>query len=578
METREFSRPRTLLPTVRQTRLATGLVLFTYVTTHFINHALGNVSIAAMESGLKLQKAIWQSLPGAVILYAAFLIHMCLGFSTLYSRRDFRFTRAEATQLVLGLTIPFLLVDHFLGTRVSLSLYGTEKGYAEELLKFWVRSPFFGVLQGLLLLIVWIHGCIGIWFWLRLKRFYHAAKETLFAIAILIPVLALLGNYQGGRLIQLAAEDANWVASRFPPSRVGTPAQNAQLVTDRYALLGLLAVVLLSIFLARGLRTRAERRRGMVTISFLTRSVRAPVGLSVLEACLRHDIPHAHVCGGRGRCSTCRIRVISSGEPLPPISPAELTALKRFGAGAHVRLACQLRPTCDVVAVALLSPDITAKNLHGLHRPHLGEERVLAIMFVDMRDSSKLAENCLPFDTVFIFNQFLDAVSRAVVDAGGAPNQILGDGLLALFGLEGSIADGCRQAIAACASIANNVSRLNIALSHDLANPLRFGIGVHVGPVIVGDIGYQQHAQFTVIGDAAHVAARLQENTKRWGCEALISQEVCLTAGGLLQDLPEYEVVARGRESLISARGAREAKYLAVAQEGWPKKESGSAK
>ena len=168
------------MPSLRQIRLATGLVLYAYVTLHFANHALGNISVGAMESGLAIQKLIWQSPPGAAILYVSLATHMGLGFWALYARRHFRWTRLEATQLVLGLSIPFLLADHVIGTRVALSQFGLEKGYAEELLKFWVRSPVSGVLQAILLLIVWIHGCLGVHFWLRLKPFYPRAHELFF--------------------------------------------------------------------------------------------------------------------------------------------------------------------------------------------------------------------------------------------------------------------------------------------------------------------------------------------------------------------------------------------------------------
>ena len=108
------------MPSLRQIRLVTGLVLFLYVTLHFANHALGNISVGAMERGLVIQKLIWQSLPGAVILYLSLLTHMSLGFWALYERRRFRWTRLEATQLVLGLSIPFLLANHVIGTRVAL--------------------------------------------------------------------------------------------------------------------------------------------------------------------------------------------------------------------------------------------------------------------------------------------------------------------------------------------------------------------------------------------------------------------------------------------------------------------------
>ena len=126
----------------------------------------------------------------------------------------------------------------------------------------------------------------------------------------------------------------------------------------------------------------------------------------------------------------------------------------------------------------------------------------------------RLAEQRLPFDTVFIVNRFLSAVSQAVVECGGQPNQFVGDGELALFGLRTSPQIACRQALRAAARIAANVDELNRFLSHDLQEPIRFGIGIHGGEVIIGDIGYRDHMVFTALGDAVNVAARLQDMTK----------------------------------------------------------------
>ena len=246
----------------------------------------------------------------------------------------------------------------------------------------------------------------------------------------------------------------------------------------------------------------------------------------MLEASLVNNIPHAHVCGGRGRCSTCRIRVLSDTSALPSPSAAEQAVLERVGAAPGVRLACQLRPTSDIAFVPMLSPHATTVDAYRTGSAYSGVERYVVIMFVDMRGSSRLAEGRLPFDTVFVINQFLSAVSSAVLAAGGEPNQILGDGLLALFGMGGKPEAACRQAVAACAAIAASVERLNSALAHALLEPIRFGIGIHAGVTIAGNIGYDRHAQFTVIGDAVNVAARLEEMTKTFGCEVMMSEEV----------------------------------------------------
>ena len=151
-------------------------------------------------------------------------------------------------------------------------------------------------------------------------------------------------------------------------------------------------------------------------------------------------------------------------------------------------------------------------------------------------------------------------MSRAVVAAGGSPNQVLGDGLLALFGLTECPEDACRAAIVAAAAIAANVEKLNGALSYGLLEPIRFGIGIHAGLVIVGDIGYERHAQFTAIGDPVNVASRLQGLTKSLGCEVLMSEEVYARAGFAADDLPAQEVEVGGRNAFVKARtGARAA-------------------
>jgi adenylate cyclase len=551
------------MPSLRQIRLSTGLVLYVYVTLHFVNHALGNISVGAMEGGLAIQKLIWQSLPGTVILYASALTHMSLGFWALYQRRRFRWTRLEATQLVLGLSIPFLLTEHVIGSRVALSEFAIDKGYTQELLKFWVVSPGSGALQAVALLVVWIHGCLGVHFWLGLKPFYPRVKEPLLAAAVLLPTLALLGYYQGGERTLLLVQDPAWRARATSPERVGTPAQNAVLLNERVGTLAFLAASLVATLSARGFRRWREHRAGSIRLTYPDRTIRVARGFSVLEASLLNNIPHAHVCGGRGRCSTCRIRILGDLADLPAPSAAEQAVLERVHAAPEVRLACQLRPASDIAFVPLLSPYVTPVDPRRIGGAHSGIERYLVIMFVDMRGSSRLAERRLPFDTVFIINQFLNAVSRAVLSAGGEPNQVLGDGLLALFGMDDPPDVACRQAIAASAAIAARVESLNAALAHALVEPIRFGIGIHAGLSIAGDIGYERHAQFTVIGDPVNVAARLEALTKTFDCEVLMSEDVYERAGFGPDDLPAHDVEARGREASVKARSVARAADLA---------------
>jgi adenylate cyclase len=293
--------------------------------------------------------------------------------------------------------------------------------------------------------------------------------------------------------------------------------------------------------------------------------VRVPKGLSVLEASLRHNVPHASVCGGRARCSTCRIRIIGDYGTLPEPSQREAFVLARVGtADPSIRLACQLRPNADLSFFQLFMPHMLTANAHTSSPARIGQERYLVSLFVDMRGSTQLAEKRLPFDTVFIVNRFLGAVSQAVIENGGQPNQFVGDGMLALFGLSSEPQTACRQALKAVAGIATHVDELNELLSHDLRQPIRFGIGVHGGEVIIGDIGYRDHIVFTALGDAVNVAARLQDMTKTLACEAIVSEEVRRTAGLHDDALPKQEVAIRGRDEPMVVRVITDTRTLSA--------------
>src|SRR5450631_561811 len=549
---------------VRQVRLASGLVLFAYLLSHFLNHALGNISMDALAAGVYYHVAFWQFPPVGMVFYASALVHTGLGIWALYERRQFRWKAIEPLQLVLGLSIPALIITHVAGVRLGQTLFGHDKEYPQVFFAYWIVWPYKKWLMFAVIAIAWTHGCIGLYFWLRMKAFYQRAAPWLLAFAVLVPTLAILGLYQGGRSV-VESDSVEWRAENLSPDRVGTPAEQAVLGSiEDYFLIGYLGLLGL-VLLGKGLRALHERRGGMITLSYGDgRTVRVPKGLSVLEASLRNNVPHASVCGGRARCSTCRIRVIGDCSSLPKPSEREVFVLNRVGAGADpaIRLACQLRPNTDLSFLQIFVPQITAASLRKVGSVRIGQERYLVSMFVDMRGSTTLAEKRLPFDTVFIVNRFLSAVSQAVIECGGQPNQFVGDGELALFGLNTNPQTACRQALQSAALIAANIDELNRFLSHDLLEPIRFGIGIHGGEVIVGDIGYRDHQVFTALGDAVNVAARLQDMTKGLECEAILSEEVYKTAGLPVNLLPHQELPIRGRAEPMIVRVVANAKML----------------
>src|SRR5689334_23600904 len=117
---------RDLRAAVRPLRLATGLILFAFATSHFIGHAFGVRSVAAMQAASVVFLKPWQTSLGLCILYGAFFIHAALGLRALYRRRHLRIPASEAWQLALGLAIPLLVLPHAGSIRLGSWLYGLE--------------------------------------------------------------------------------------------------------------------------------------------------------------------------------------------------------------------------------------------------------------------------------------------------------------------------------------------------------------------------------------------------------------------------------------------------------------------
>jgi adenylate cyclase len=533
---------------VRQVRITCGLILFCYIFSHFFNHALGNISYATMEWWLRFHVWWWRIPLVNATLYSAAVIHFALGLWALYQRRHFRYTAAEITQLLLGLSIPLWIASHLAGVRLPGLLFGRDPPtYAISLFAYWVPRPHMIPIQFTLLTVAWIHACIGLYFWLRLKPWFRWAAPVLFAVAVLLPLLAALGAYQGAREVLVLAKDAQWRAQHI---RALPPDQRTMVDTIMllYFPIGYGAAIAL-VFAARGVRALRERRRGMITVSYPNQQVRVPKGMSVLEASLRFKVPHASVCGGRARCSTCRVRVVSDRTALPRPSGREAFVLARVGANRDpsIRLACQLRPQTDVAVIPVLPPHVGAEFVRSRRRINIGDERYVVSMFIDMRGSTTLGAERLPFDIVFLINRFVEAASQAIIDAGGQPNQFVGDGVLALFGLDADPATACRQALRAAALVASNIAYLNHQFATELREPIQYGIGIHAGEVIVGDIGFRGHTVFTALGDAVNVAARLQDLTKNLDCRVVLSEEVCKTAGINSGALTREDVEIRGK-------------------------------
>jgi adenylate cyclase len=542
---------------VRQLRLASGLILFSYVFLHFLNHSLGNISFEAMERGAVAAEWIWRSRVGTVALYGAFAVHLSLAFWALYIRRHLRMGWIEGLRLGLGFLIPLLVLQHALSQRFAYAYFDVHPFYRNVLYLYWVADPqIAGLKQITLFVVAWLHGCIGLYLWLRVKRHFHLVAPFLLVVAFLLPTVALLGVFQGARQVEAKAKsDPIWLVEMRKTAVSGTPGVAAALWTIALWSWGGYAGTFALVLMARGVRTLVERRGGTIRISYPDgRAVRIPKGLSVLDASRRAGIPHASVCGGRARCSTCRVRVLLGSEGLTPPSPAETRVLAPLGADRAVRLACQLKPMADISVWPLVPPEITVRDQDRVNATETGAERFAAILFVDIRASTQLVESRLPYDVVFILNRFFEAVGSAIVAAGGTPNQFIGDGMMAIFGSETSAQEACRQALEAARLIEWHLAEMNRTLANELQQPIGFGIGIHAGDVIIGTMGYREHAQNTAIGEAVHAASRLQDLTKEYACQLVVSDIVAATAGVPLDDFPSHEIPVRGFSAPLTIR------------------------
>jgi adenylate cyclase len=263
-------------------------------------------------------------------------------------------------------------------------------------------------------------------------------------------------------------------------------------------------------------------------------------------------VPHASVCGGRARCSTCRVGVESGLADLAPPAMAEAATLAGIRAPPHVRLACQIRPHAAITVTRLVAPPMGAQARTRLATHPQGEERNLAILFLDTRGFTQISEARLPYDVVFILNRLFAEVGEAIRRQGGSIDKYLGDGLMAIFGARDGEQAGCRQALRAARDIDIALDRLNHEIMDEIGMPLRIGMGIDVGPLVVGHIGYADTAAVTVIGNTVNAASRLEALTKEKGCQLIVAADVLERAGVAHAAFPREDVMIRGLSAVRS--------------------------
>jgi adenylate cyclase len=539
----------------RDIRFASGIVLLLFATTHFLNHAVGIAGVHAMETVQSWRYWLWHSWPGTVALYGALVVHPFFALLRVAQRRTFRMPVREMLQIALGLAIPLFLVDHIVGTRIMGRFFELDESYHAVLRRLW---PNLATTQSLLLLLVWVHGIIGLHFSLRSRDSYQRWRDPFMLAAILIPILALIGFAVAGREAALM---------QMPPEIYTDSAVtmfNQNVVWGKGVFYGLVGCFI-SFVAIREIRVRTSRS---ITVRFVGHGVRKLTpGLTVLEMFRRFGIPHAALCGGRARCGTCRVLVLDGVEALGPAGPNEARLLRRISAPDGVRLACQIRPRQDLQVQILLASRLGSATRANEPEANAGK-RGLTVVVADLRAFSALSERQLPQELIGLLNRFFDEMSQAITAHGGRIDAFYGDGFMAVFGLEGTPARAAQSAISAAADIMRAVEALNREFGAALPLPLRIGIGIHTGQAITGAIQNDSIGrQEITVGATVMIASQLESATRRVLADLVVSEDTIRASGRGYSGTTLLKIGIKGREKPLTAYGFASAADLAERDE-----------
>ena len=542
---------------VRRSRAISGCILFFYVFTHLLNHSLGLISLDTMEQGRAIFLKFWRHDVLFYILYGALSIHFLLGVYALARRRSFRMSRKEWIRNSCAVLIPFFLASHLSITLWGSRFLGLNDSYAFMIISTYIFDPFGYIILGLMLMLVWTHGSIGIIGLIEFREFYSKRRGLFQGLILGLPLIAY-GGYIRASIELSEASQSNPITILELISNSNFTAEIGEKIVSLSDLLQFLVYpILLSLFVAfYFIRNLLEKRFNSIQVQYTDgTNINVSRGSSLLEASHKAGRYHESVCGGRGRCTTCRVRVTSSLGELPKPNKIEQSVINRLNFDQSLRLACQLRPETDIEInplIKLVNHD--KQNLRFSNQENLsGIEKETVIMFCDLRGFTRLSDGKMPFDVVFILNKYFKLVTDAVEENKGRIDKFIGDGVMAIFDKDTTISKNCKNALKGAAMITTYLNDLNDELSTEDIEPLRLGIGIHSGNAIIGKMGYGEASTDTAIGDTVNVASRLEQLTKDYSCQLMFSSIVAENAELDKTKLNSVKTKIRGKKDYLEA-------------------------
>ncbi len=253
---------------------------------------------------------------------------------------------------------------------------------------------------------------------------------------------------------------------------------------------------------------------------------------TILQASLEAGIPHYHACGGKARCSTCRIIVQEGEQYLSSPNKAELKLREQKKFPENVRLACQTKVIASNVKIQRIIKDEADLDLYVYGKSSeniqtVGDEKSMALFFLDIRDFTPFIEKHLPFDVIHIIRRLNILFNEVIVQHKGKILEYSGDGFYAVFGFDEPVNIAVNNAYQAGKQILLSLPKLNDNyITKYFDYKIDVGIGLHAGRVIVGKTGVKENNLYTVMGLPVNVAARLESATKEMNNNFIVSDYV----------------------------------------------------
>ncbi len=524
-------------------RSYSGIILCVFLASHMLNHCLLLISIEVADSGRDIFNLIWRNLPATILLYTAMITHLIAGCYFIAIRPLRTATAFEIARAFIGVLIPYVVIAHATLTRGAFEIIGIEDSYSAIIPALFIVDLQAGINQVIIMLLAWFHGMLGIHLWKRHLSCYRNNIILLSILATLLPVFALSGIISSA--VNVPDEYVVLLQQRF--SNIALANEMKQLAQLAEWAVIAWSCIIVSPFIFKAVKHAANSFKPTITVHYSNGAkTHIPHGSLLLDAHYKAKIAHLSICGGRVRCSTCRVKILEGLEHVPQAKSDEQKLLNKFSYAHNIRLACQLKPTSDITVEPIVQP----KDSHqALSKRTLESREISTIaMFTDLRGFTQFSESRLPFDVVDILNRYCTIVGDAVSSNGGYVDKFIGDGSMSLFGLQGNIQKSSLQALQAATQIARSMDLLNKEIEAEGYPSLKIGIGLHHGTAIVGKVGYAQDAQLTAIGDCVNTASRLESMNKDYNSTIIISYDLAKCADLQTKTLKPEKIAVRGRK------------------------------